>query len=633
MSIQACTFASVYSISTLSYDSQISGRAQTQHQANKSDKEGIHVLPPDIVQSTLPYLEPEDIKNLSYTNRYYHNLLDYESSMTLWHDLFHKAFVPEYTSAEPFQAENTVEFKTCAEVIMMNKYPDLDWHERYLIRENNAELYTWGCLKHARLGYTVSSNRFLEQDHLNGSLRIKIGVNAPTKMPWFDNDGSESFLADDRVVSQLTCGGFAFQVLTKSGKLFNTGSTFSGGHKGPSTPEGEADVNPFRELTRALERSHTSNMTTGGPTPINLTGTFPRRASYGGSQASYVGVPTSGPHEDIYDKLNRLENIFNQGVPGNDHVKRLFTMDSVRLSDLIDSNGNIIDIDISNEQIDCNKFVAISAGRSHILALDDKNRLYSWDSPETDVGVRINFEFLHDSNERPILKIDSGWDFNCVFIHSVGLVLWNRRDALRKGDAYAKAHYKIIPNTGIINSSNRVLDFSCTQNNTVYYITREGSCLWQYSNGLTEAINLPIEGKLSKLIACFASLIVFDNRKNCYSLKLNSGKIDITSLTKLELEDPDEYFIQLASGDYHTLGLTQKGNIYTWGIESQSCGCLGLGSQDRRNTPHNFITLQNVTVQRPAKIDLGENRTCVAVAAGGWQSGAIIINNNDSSRS
>lgn len=595
---------------------------------NKLQQEKLDLLLPDIVQSTLPYLEPADIKNLSYTNRYYHNLLDYDNSMTLWNDLFLKAFIPRYTSAEPFQSENTVDFKTCGQVIMTNAFPELDWHERYRIRENDAAVYTWGCLKHARLGYTVSSNQFLESDHLNGSARLKIGVNTPTKVPWCEGeDGTQSWSTDDKAISQIACGGFAFQILTKSGKLFNTGSSFSGGHRGPSTRPGEHDYNPFRELTRALERSYTS-MDNHGPTPINITGTFPRRASYSSGFNTNFMIPSSGPHNDIYEQLQKLENVFNQSVPGNDHVRRLLTIDTFKLNNLVDENGLVSNLDISSDMLDTNKFIAVTSGRSHILALDDKNRLYSWDNPETEAGVRIDFDFLHDEKERPILKIDSGWDFNCVYIYSVGLVVWKTRDALKKNDSSAKAHFEVIPHTGALNGDNKVVDFSCTQGKKVYFITKEGSILYEYSNGVTKEINLPVSGKLSKLIACFASLVIFDSQKNCYCIHATNGELELDSFRILELDDPDEHIISVASGDYHTLALTQKGTIYTWGIESQSCGCLGLGRSilDSTDGRQSWLgAMRNIAINRPRKVNLSEDYTCVAVTAGGWQSGAIII--------
>ncbi|KAL3235279.1 SCF-associated factor 1 [Nakaseomyces bracarensis] len=595
---------------------------------DKLQQEKLEVLLPDIVQSTLPYLEPSDIKNLSYTNRYYHNLLDYEKSLTLWNDLFLKAFVPRYTTGEPFQSENTVDFKTCAQMIMMNAFPDLDWHERYRIREVDAAVYTWGCLKHARLGYTVSSNQFLETSHLNGSARLKIGVNTPTKVPWYEGgEGSDLWSIEDKAVSQIACGGFSFQILTKSGKLFNTGSNFSGGHRGPSPPSGEHDYNPFRELTRALERSYTV-MNHNGPTPINITGTFPRRASYSGGYNSNYMIPSTGPHDDIYEQLQKLENVFNQSAPDNSHVRRLLTIDTFKMNNLIDEHGFPTNLEITSEMLDTNKFIAVTSGRSHILALDDRNRLYSWDNPETEAGVRIDFEFLHHEKERPILKIDSGWDFNCVYIYSVGLVAWKSRDALKKNDSSAKAHYEVVPNTGALNGDKKIVDFSCTQNNIVYFINKEGSNLYEYSRGVVREINLPVSGKLSKLIACFASLVVFDSQKNCYCINVKNGELQLDTFRMLELEDEEEHIISVASGDYHTLALTQKGTIYTWGTESQSCGCLGLGDSilDGNQGRHSWLSsMRNVNINKPMKISLPNDYTCVAVAAGGWQSGAIII--------
>ena len=61
---------------------------------------------------------------------------------------------------------------------------------------------------------------------------------------------------------------------------------------------------------------------------------------------------------------------------------------------------------------------------------------------------------------------------------------------------------------------------------------------------------------------------------------MSHGKLDLMTLKELILEDSNDHIISLAAGDYHILALTEKGNIYSWGLESQFSGCLGLGKPE-----------------------------------------------------
>lgn len=109
---------------------------------------------------------------------------------------------------------------------------------------------------------------------------------------------------------------------------------------------------------------------------------------------------------------------------------------------------------------------------------------------------------------------------------------------------------------------------------------------------------------------------------------MSHGKLDLMTLKELILEDSNDHIISLAAGDYHILALTEKGNIYSWGLESQFSGCLGLGK------PEDIVNNQqigrwdgprNVRVVKPVKVPLPEGKFCISIAAGGWQSAALLV--------
>ncbi|CCD23521.1 SCF ubiquitin ligase complex subunit SAF1 NDAI_0B04870 [Naumovozyma dairenensis CBS 421] len=606
-------------------------------------------LPPDIIQSTLPFLDREDIENLSLTNKYYHKLLNFNESQTLWHELFHKAYGTLYTNDEPFRTKNSEKFKTCSEAIMLNAFPNVSWNELFKLRSKDAKLYTWGCLKHARLGYTAVSNPAVTEDDLNGtSTRFKFGVNKPIEVPWFSNGENSELVtttADDDSsdsIVQISGGGYSFQILTRSGKLYSTGPTYSGSHRGPGPENNEEDFNPFREAIQSVEHSWPRvNITRGPTTSINTTGTFhpPTPHHYGPTPTptqqtnhSPIGrqdevIETIGPHRNIYDELQTMENFATELVPGNKHIRRMFTRHSFPVY-----SNNPPSFKIDKEVLGSIKFIGITSGRSHFLALDTENELYSWDNPSTEHGVKVIFDGLPSKETNPILKIACGWDFNCVFIYDVGLVVWKSRKALKRGELYSKANYFIIPNTSSISGDDKVIDFTCTEDSHVFYIDYKGDTLYEYKKlGIVNKVTLPtdkVKGKLVKVISCLSKLVVFTDQNLCYSMHVQDGSCEMNSLTELALEDPEDRILSLSGGDYHILAVTEQGKLYVWGVESQYSGCLGLGRpQHIVNDLHigTWNGERNVKVLKPTKIELEKDYICVGVAAGGWQSAALII--------
>ena len=388
----------------------------------------------------------------------------------------------------------------------------------------------------------------------------------------------------------------------------------------------------FREAIQRMEHSWPRILTAGGPTSINTTGTFPQPLVHGptptnrdssGHSTNHTSI-TDGPHENIYQQLQELEQSATELVPGNKHIRRMFSRCSFPIYYRHDHS-----LQIDPEKLGAIKFVAVSSGRSHFLALDDNNELYSWDTAESEHGIKILFDDLPLKETNPIVKIACGWDFNCVYIYDIGLVVWKERDALQEGELASNAHCMVVPKSGDTGGENKVLDFACTQNNCVYFITNKGDKLYSYNLGLVESVDLPpmLDGKLEKIVACFSCLVLFTDH-NCYTVGLRDSNIDMDSFSQLVLDDPEDHIISLKGGDYHVVALTKKGQIYTWGIESQFSGCLGLGRPQHVVDEVHLGTWngpRNVKVLKPTKVPLDDKYVCLAVAAGGWQSGAIIM--------
>lgn len=594
-------------------------------------------LPPDIILDTLPFLSVDDIKNLSLTNKYYNKLLDHKDSDTLWHEIFHKSYGTPLTNDEPFQSKKALPFNSCSEQIMSTAFPSKSWLERYQLRSKRGRLYTWGSVKHARLGYTAASNSHIntrrhsdadiEPDrndiHLTNNWNPShMGVCRPTAVPWYPPDDN----SDDSVIVQISGGGFSFQILTKSGKIFLTGATFTGGHKGPGPREGERDYNQFREYIRLLESNLARNsypdrlhdVAHSINTQTNIFGQF--RTGIIPPHVPRRTIDAENSQINMYESLEQLERNITEIIPGNPHLTRMYPKDSLPLFD----PENSIDINVDHKRLNSIKFKAISSGRSHFLALSNLGDIYTWDNPESNGGIKIKFKDLPGKETNPILKIACGWNFNCIYQYKIGLVAWKEREALKEKETSAFANYEKIPNTSDMVGDKKVIDFTCLSDCVVYYIDSEGEFLYQYMNKIVKKLKTPLTKKLYKVISCYNLILLFSD-KECYSFKLDGNNIQLNTMKEIQLEDKDDTIISLSGGDYHTLALTKKGQIYVWGTESQMCGCLGLGKYDRQQWGY-IRGINNLIVDRPTKIDVGEGNICVAVTSGGWQSGAIIMN-------
>lgn len=579
-----------------------------------------HGLPPDIVFKTLPYLSASDIKSLSLTNKYYNKLLDYENSNTLWHELYRKSFEYGHRNDEPFISNRGQDYTTCLETVLVNNYPDISWKERYRHMEQDVSFYSWGSLQNSRLGYTVNSNPAISFQAGSHQGRRYVGISKPTPVPWFNQLSSSEnptkdkinigqvINQDHKIIVQISSGGYSFQLLTKSGKLFSTGSTYNGNNRGPGPKDEQSDFNVLQHLILSMEhnfprRVHESIITTGMFAVNDVIRLIPN------------------PHQDTYRSVSNLLKKCEEYVYGNKNIRRLFPRDAFNF---YKDEG---DFTVDERIFDAIKFVSVASGRAHILALDGNNELYTWDSPGMDHGIRILLEGLPSRLTNPILKIRCGWDFSCVYIHSVGLVFWDSRSALKKGDMASKADYKIIPNTGDVNGKNRIVDFACCSANSVFYITNDGHTLWLHRNGESKQIDLQLDGLLTKIKASCMALVLFTEQCT-YTLRVVNGEVVENSLQKIDL-GPDKKFIDISAGDYHNLGLTSDGELFSWGLESDLCGCLGQGDASEAvevRQVASYESSRSIRISNPTLIELPPNSICVAIVAGGWQSGALILN-------
>lgn len=280
----------------------------------------------------------------------------------------------------------------------------------------------------------------------------------------------------------------------------------------------------------------------------------------------------------------------------------------------------------------------ISSGRMHILALDNLGSVYTWDSGNAipSKGVRVVFPRITS----PVRRICAGWNLSLCDFSEVGLVYWFSRESVseedfKNGSFQSVAHYHIIPNLASVKDFAVLADaIIFIHHDGLLYVCMvseneaEQTCVKPLSlfNDWLETNNKGSEiyASFSKVSGCYKSFSVFSEQGHVLNGSLNGDPEIWNPVIIQKLQNAG--VIQIASGDYHYLALTDKGDLLSWGLELQRKGCLGLGGL--RSTLNDDIVEEgnDIRVEVPMSVIKPTSQgKWLAVTAGGWHSGGLFI--------
>lgn len=525
-------------------------------------------LPLDIVDTIIFFLPHEAIKSLSLTCKSLHNQIN--SSHYVWHLLYEKTFGTQPTP-----------------------YSFSSWPELYKLR-SQGKLFTWGSLVGGRLGY---NSKEVPPEHLNRS-GFNVGVGIPTEVP-----GLEGLK-----IADVSAGGFSFQLLTQKGEIYSLGN-WHNGNNGPGPGRENPDYNPLRDMVSNTPSTPPNRTNFGVPPPAD---TNMRLGRLGGVRHFGEMLPLPAFRAGPRSRVNRVVDTPNTAPePSNESEDK--------------PPNRFLHRETTISQ-DEHKFISVSSGRVHFIALDDAGDIWSWDSPVTGCGVRLRFQegdkdLAHEGHR--VLKCMAGWGSSVAFLYGYGLVYWNKRDSVKQGESSASVFFNRIPNTGDVSGDDRVVDFvSC--DNFVVYLTADGKL---YRNDMIgeESIHLDkfekylkehadsIGPKFTRLSGNFQRFACFSNE----DIVLTGTKDSLEPIVIDELGG--KQCISIAMGDYHFLALLKDGTLLSWGLESNSCGCLGLGKDPEVGIREGGSSIR---VVKPTRVET--QGKVLTIAAAGWQSCAII---------
>ncbi|EGV65898.1 RCC1/BLIP-II [Yamadazyma tenuis ATCC 10573] len=307
-----------------------------------------------------------------------------------------------------------------------------------------------------------------------------------------------------------------------------------------------------------------------------------------------------------------------------------------------DSNSNVESNFVTRIQlpIEAGTIISISSGRQHFIALDNKDQIFTWDTGSSSIiGIRMAFPEITPAS---IIKIKCGWNLS-GFNSKDQLVVWYSRDPLTKQQVETSQYCSNA--SYLCFEAPDLIDFHLG-NDFVILLMPAGAFVYPFdimhyyghhsgegrtdipfsdldrleplNNWLTQHNSGGTRHRFSKINGCYNSFVVFCNGKSILGNKRTV--YDGENVEEVQLPDGVEA-VELEMGDYHYLALTDKGDVYSWGIESNGCGCLGVGDyEEKRQEGRN-----SSRVMEPVRVE-GQ---WVAVAAAGWHSAGIRVSSSE----
>lgn len=264
-----------------------------------------------------------------------------------------------------------------------------------------------------------------------------------------------------------------------------------------------------------------------------------------------------------------------------------------------------------------------SAGRSHIIALSDSGRVWSWyDSKNPALQVKfahLDLKELSLANSKDqassfgqVRQVVAGWSRSSAFIHGVGIVVWDpveRDHGHDDTDTMLVLEHAEVPKTSyrrlthgeseqdraLGDEVGLVLNYIILEHFVVFntHIGKVFCGRFGEKNSVPSILELrqlrnekdaplDVQGSFRRC-AIFRNQEVIttdqDYLEACWSAQQNNPEqIGIPGLRKIPALQHNDV-ISIAFGDYHYLALHSSGKITSYGTEMQACGALGLGDE------------------------------------------------------
>ncbi|KAF1847157.1 RCC1/BLIP-II [Cucurbitaria berberidis CBS 394.84] len=265
-----------------------------------------------------------------------------------------------------------------------------------------------------------------------------------------------------------------------------------------------------------------------------------------------------------------------------------------------------------------------SAGRSHILALSDSGRIWSWyhvKRPALQVkfaSLDLKELSLHTSPSQPsaygqVKQVVAGWSRSSAFVQGIGIVVWDpveRDHGDDLTDTMLVLEHAEVPKTGYKHAQGKsesaeekalAIEVGAVQSyivleHFVVFVTDIGRVycgrfgdknrvdnileLRQLRN--ENGTSLDVQGSFRRFAIFKNGEVITTNQdylEACWSAQhTDPEQNNIQGLKNIPALQHNDV-ISVAFGDYHYLALHSNGKITSYGTEMHACGALGLGDE------------------------------------------------------
>ena len=234
-----------------------------------------------------------------------------------------------------------------------------------------------------------------------------------------------------------------------------------------------------------------------------------------------------------------------------------------------------VDVSIIPEEVQNAKIEMVAAGIDHIVAIGEDGTVYCWghnklgqygtEAEALAKGQEISPNIAYFPQELAdngvdvanVKKLTCGYQASAILMNDGTLYLWGNKQAYANMDLYLSA-------TGVHD-----LDFTL---NYIVGLTGMRNAIYTGSRGLYDVVRANI-GEASEPIAAYLNgrkiesitaantsmALLLDDGSVCFAGDFASDTIPAPVLAE------GEDFIDIDAGSYHYTGLTNLGNVYTWG--------------------------------------------------------------------
>ena len=226
--------------------------------------------------------------------------------------------------------------------------------------------------------------------------------------------------------------------------------------------------------------------------------------------------------------------------------------------------------DIPEDVLNSN-IVMVAAGIDHAIAIDENGIVHAWgnnrlgqyalekDAKEINPNIAYMPEELVTTgiDVNNIKKVTCGYQCSAILMNDGSFYLW--------GNKLTYANIDLFLNAG----SKYDLDFTL---NYIVGINGKRTSIFTGSRGLYDVVRDQVGGQSYKIKDYLngRKIETITAANNTMCLLLDDGSVCFAgdfagNMTPVPTLAADEDFVQIVAGSYHYSGLTNKGNIYSWG--------------------------------------------------------------------